>query len=416
MKSWAEVQKLLDQTLKTANYEANRALHTFHIKLLTGRGYIIDENTVKVTEEGGGEHILKTTSLVVATGSKSNRFPPANFDLDGVYDSDTIWSISRIPEVLVVQGAGIVSMEYAVIFSKLGTKKVYVIDAFPAFLPMLDSCLQAALKKSLRANDIELIMSCPFKTVEAGEGSTAENPKIKIGLEGRSIECDCLLSACGRSANSVGLGLDNLESKGLKINPRGKLVEVDRNGFTGCPHVYAAGDVASGSMGLATIGESQAVRAVKDIVKNTNPVMAAKAGGGSRLNRRGSFGFLDQDADDKKPFGVWTIPDMAWAGDTEETVKKKCINYGTATVRYDQCVRGCVSADAEDGFLKLVYRRDDGAILGVHIWGENSCELIVYGAQIVNSKTTIYAMLNFVFPAVTYHDLWQKCEFCRPGP
>jgi NAD(P) transhydrogenase len=404
-RSWAEVQEVLDRTIKSAHHHATRSLHTFHVKLLKGTGYVVDEKTVKVVQENGEESVLETSSIVIATGSKANRFPPTKFDIDGVYDSDTIWSINRIPEVLVVQGAGIVSVEYAVIFSKLGTKKVYVIDAFPNFLPMLDSTLQAACKQSLQDSGIELLMSTPFKAVDAGEGSTPASPKIKISLEDRTIDCDCLLSACGRSGNTAALGLENLESKGVKINPRGKLIEVDKNGFTGCDHVYAAGDCATGSMGLATIGESQGVLAAKAIFAKIGP-SATRDLVQSPIGRRLSVIAAENTKQDQKPFGVWTIPDMAWAGDSEEAAKKKGIDYGVAIVKYAQTVRGCVSSD--EGFLKLVYDRSNGVALGVHIWGDNSCELIVYGAQIVNSQTTIFDMLHFVFPAVTYHNLYVK--------
>lgn len=382
-RTWDEVQQILDRVMKNAHHEAMRVLRTFHVTVLAGKGCIEDEETVKVTSEDGTESIIKTEAIIIATGSKANRFPPTNFDLPGVYDSDTIQGIQRIPEVLVVQGAGIVSVEYALIFAKLGSK-VTVIDGFPAFLPMLDESLQEAVKQTLAADGIELLMSTPFKSVEGGEGSSAESPKIKIDVGERQFECDCLLSATGRHANTATLGLDKLEAKGLKVN-RGKMVEVDYTGHSGCGKIYAVGDCATGSMGLATMGQAQAVRAARSLYTESGLMKSEKK-------------------QEVKPFGIWTIPDLAWAGATEDAARKQGIDYSTCTARYNQTTRGCVTD--EDGFLKLVYNRADGVVLGVHLFGENSCELINYGAEVVEKKSTIFEMLHFVFPAVTYHTLY----------
>merc|ERR1711871_715206 len=132
-------------------------------------------------------------------------------------------------------------------FSMLGSK-VIVCDAFPAFLPMLDKDLRDACKKNLDDRGIEVLMSTPFKSTEAGDGSTPEKPKIRIDIGDRILECDALLGATGRSGSTGGLGLEALEAEGLKIG-RGKLIQVDDNGYTGCGKIYAAGDCATGSMG-----------------------------------------------------------------------------------------------------------------------------------------------------------------------
>jgi len=121
--------------------------------VIKGRGTIVDENTVRVTMANGstGGVQLSTGAIIIATGSKSNRFPPTNFDLPGVYDSDTIAKLDRVPKRMVIQGAGIISIEYALIFARLGTH-VTVVDAFPAFLPMLDSarCRRPSRRRSSR--------------------------------------------------------------------------------------------------------------------------------------------------------------------------------------------------------------------------------------------------------------------------
>jgi len=178
-----------------------------------------------------------------------------------------------------------------------------------------------------------------------------------------------------------------LESKGLVTLPRPKLIQVDDNGYTGCAGIYACGDCATGSIGLATMGQSQAIRAVR--------LMFSKSGLMASEKKK-----------EVKPSGVWTIPEIAWAGITEDMAQKQNINYGVARSELAQTIRGCVSG--EDGFLKIIFNRDSGVILGVHLSGENSCEIVNYGAELINSKATLHEVLRFIFPAVTYHGLYNR--------
>jgi len=179
------------------------------------------------------------------------------------------------------------------------------------------------------------------------------------------------------------LGLEALTQLGLKVG-RGKFLEVDENGWTGVAQIYAAGDVAGAN--LASTGQAQALRAMRSLF--------------------GSGMVATEKVKAHKPMGVWTIPEIGWAGLTEEEAVQKGFNTGTATALYKETVRGCISN--EDGFLKLVFDRDSGHVLGVHILGEGAPDLINYGAEVVNDGDTIFDMLQFVFPAVTYHTLYHQ--------
>merc|ERR1719203_1167741 len=105
-----------------------------------------------------------------------------------------------------------------------------------------------------------------------------------------------------------------------------------------------------------------------------------------------------------KPFAVWTIPELAWAGITEDEAKTQGINYGTVSIDYSRTVRGCVTQ--EEGFLKLVYHAESGKVLGVHVFGDSSADFICFGAEAVCDGDTVYDVLQFTFPAVTYHELY----------
>jgi len=168
----------------------------------------------------------------------------------------------------------------------------------------------------------------------------------------------------------------------MKIG-RGSFIQVDKDCWTGVGKIYAVGDVAGAN--LATMGQAQAIHAVRCIF-------------GSGIAKGESTGKAFN------PSGVWTIPELAWAGITEAKATSDGIDFGSVVVGYDRTIRGCVSSD--QGFLKLIYEKAEGTILGVHIFGEHSCDLINYGAEEINEKRTVFDMLGFVFPAVTYHELY----------
>jgi len=160
------------------------------------------------------------------------------------------------------------------------------------------------------------------------------------------------------------------------------MIEIDGDCHTGCGQVYAVGDVAGG--GLATIGQAQALRCVRKVFGS---------------------GMQSQEKENKvKPFGVWTIPELAWVGQNEQEAEKSGINYGTVEIDYSKSLKGCITQ--EEGFLKMIYNRSNGKVIGVHIFGENACDLINFGGEVINDEYTIFDVQQFVFPAVTYHNLY----------
>jgi len=386
-RTWTDVKAVIDKVTEKTAQLTQQTLDGFKVDVLRGYGSVVNTTTVQYTPpDGSPPQSVHFNALLIATGSKANRFPPVNFDIPGVFDSDSINNLSYIPEFIVLQGAGIIGLEYALIFSKLGAKAI-IVETFEHFVPFLDSSVQEQLRVALEKSDVEVLLKTPIKSVVAGAGSTPEKPVIKVDIGDRILECDCLLSACGRSGVTTDIGLESLHKYGLKVG-RGKFIETDEYGHTGVGNIYAAGDVAGSN--LATLGQANAVRAVR------------KCFGSGNVTRSKLKEF--------KPSGVWTLPEIAWAGATEADAKKQIGDkMQTATVRYKESQRGCVM-DADDGtFLKLVFNMDTGVVLGCHIFGEDACDLISYGAQVVNNEDTIFDMLKVVFPAVTYHQLYHLC-------
>lgn len=374
--TWPEIRTLIERVVSDAEANAARLLRTFHVTILRGSGSFLDPSTIRFTDDFGGTQVLKTSGSIVATGSRANRLPMVPFDLPGVYDSDTLAEIDYIPKKMVVQGGGIIGLEYANIFAKMGTK-VIVVEFMDKVLQMLDCDLQAALLAELAANQVELLLKTAIKRIVRGKGGTRGHPVLVVELEGQKLQCDCFLSATGRSGAVDGL---NLEAVGVKLG-RGKMIRVDENQFTGVGQIFAVGDCAGGN--LATLGQAQAVRAVR------------------KMFGSGMYTLKDKEA---KPYIVWTIPEVAWVGLNEQEAQQKELDFGVVRMDYHRAVRGIVSG--EEGFLKMIYDRPHGRVLGVHICGVQAGELINFGADAINNSTTILDMLQFVFPAVTYHVLY----------
>jgi len=147
-KTWQEVEAVLKNATKLTASAATNDLLTNRVEVLQGQGSVTGERSMTVTplEADGEVKELNFDALVIATGSKSNRFPPVKFDLPGVYDSDTIANIKRVPKTMVIQGAGIIGLEYGQIFAGLGTK-VTIIEMFDQMVPMLDVSLQDACRR-----------------------------------------------------------------------------------------------------------------------------------------------------------------------------------------------------------------------------------------------------------------------------
>jgi len=410
-KEWADVELVVNRAITNAVSQSSRCLRTFHVEVLKGSGTVMGPRCVDFEPSGGSPkpaRMLNTKSIVVATGSSSNRFPPcaaclsSDPPMPGVFDSDTIWGIDYIPRRMAIQGGGIVALEYAKIFSMLGAESVTILEKGSDVVRMLDENLREALKESLTRSGVFVITNTMVTAVEMvqapgsppfGESRgllrVSIDTKFEETMEQRLLDCDTILAVPGRHGNSSGVGLESLE--GITIG-RGKfVVPVDVNtGYTGVADVYAVGDVAGCQ--LATYGQAQAVRAVRSCF-------------GSELVKM-------EKVQRFKPSAVWTIPEFAFVGLTEVEAIKERPNSRIATCVADfgDTVRGCVHDDGgefgDHGFLKLVFDCESAVILGVHVFGEGSSEIINYGGDLVNDEVTILDLLRRIFPAVTYHELY----------
>ena len=352
----------------------NLELH--HIELIFGHAAFEDAQTVAVTQTSGTRR-LRGDVILIATGSKPHRPPEIAFDDVHVFDSDTFLQMSKIPQSLAVIGGGVIGCEYASIFMALGVK-VTLVDGRDRLLPFLDAEISERLRERLDGLGMTFLLNeRPDKVALAGNG-------VRLLMKsGKTLETESALFAAGRRAEVDGL---SLEKAGLAINSRG-YVEVNENYRTKVPHIYAAGDVI-GFPALASTSMEQGRVAVCH-----------------------AFGFkYKQRVASMLPMGIYTIPEISAAGESEESCREKKINYAVGRARYANNTRGHIIGDTA-GLLKLIFAAEDKKLLGVQIIGESATELIHTGLVALDNGRTIDEFIEQVFNYPTLSEMYKYAAY-----
>lgn len=312
--------------------------------------------------------LLRGETMLIATGSSPVRPDIFPFSIGEVYDSDTILKLDRIPKTMAVIGSGVIGSEYGCTFAALEAK-VHIIDGRDKLLPFLDTEVSLALAAAMEHMGItfrwnETVQQCVV--LPSGE--------VKLTFSsGTSLTVDAVLVAAGRKSNTETL---NLPLAGVTTGKRG-IIPVDNQFRTNVPHIYAAGDVI-GFPALASTSMEQARRAV-------GHAMGVDTGAVSSL----------------LPNGIYTIPEVSMVGETEESLKKQGIDYVVGRNRYEENARGRIIGDKE-GFLKLLFRRDNMKLVGVHVIGELATEIVHIGlmAMLTGSTAQIFVEACFNVPTL----------------
>ena len=352
------------------------------IELAHGTASFVDAHTVHVASERG-ERMLHGETILIATGSAPFRPAGFAFEDDRVCDSDEILEIDRIPRRLLVVGAGVIGSEYACTFAALGAD-VHLIDGRGALLPFLDGEVSTALGAAMSRLGVtfhwnERVVSCAL---------TGRDGDAVVTLSsGATLRGDTVLVAAGRTSNTAAL---RLEAAGVAVGERG-LIAVDRQYRTNVPHIFAVGDV---------IGF---------------PALAATSVEQARVAMSCAFdlGFKSQIAS-ILPYGIYTIPEVSMAGETEESLRKQGVDYVAGRALYAENARGQIIGD-RGGFLKLLFRKSDWKLVGVHVLGEQASELIHIGLVVLTMDAgwDLFNRVCFNYP--TLGVLYQRAAYDAAG-
>lgn len=376
-----------------------------------------------VTAEDNSITTIQASKTLLATGSTP--FRPGGIPFDGkrVFDSDSINTLSYLPKSVAIVGSGIIAIEFAKIFKNLGADVTLIIrDDIPRNALMkigLDKDIAATLVADLVRSGIKIERGAQVKKFHVPRDNAKAPIVLDIEAKGggtrasgaaTTVKCDIYLAAVGRKPNTASL---NLQAAGVKTDSYGG-VEVDselKATSTG-GNVYAAGDVL-GRPFLASTGMAQGFAAVR--IMFDGEASSATSGGysNSDMCSVGDLSMTGDSFDPKSlaanpfafPVGVWSSPEAAYYGLSTQQCKDMGIDAAEGVALYAECLRGLVFSP--NGLLKLVYDKSNGQIVGVHICGDDACELIHYGMELVKAERTIDDILKNLYSAVTFHEMYR---------
>ena len=348
------------------------------VTVIQGSAHFVDAHTIEVARYKQERRHVTADVFLVATGSMPQRPAEVPFDDLVVVDSDSILKLPTIPKTMIVIGGGAVGCEYASTFSALGTR-VTLINARERLLMQLDAETSEALEAQMTGRlGVQVLVDTQVASVAIDEGYA----RVTLG-DGTVLGAEVVLYAAGRQGNTADLAL---HMAGVKTGATG-YIAVDEDFRTAVPHIYAAGDVI-GYPQLASVAMEQA-----------------------RVAMCKAFDFrYKQRLAPILPYGVWTIPEVAMCGETEESARSRGLHYEVGKSSFVLNPRGQIVGDTE-GFIKLIFRPEDQRLLGVSIVGEGACELIHIGAACMMHQGTIDFFIQSVFNYPALADVYKYAAY-----
>jgi len=337
------------------------------VEYIKGWGKITKSNEVTVSTPDGGSTTVNAKNIVIATGSEV--VPLANVEVDEkqIVSSTGALSLEKIPESMLVIGAGVIGLELGSVWCRLGSK-VQVVEFLDRICPGTDLEMAKTFQKVLKKQGIDFRLSTAVQSATpTASGVDVVVKDVKKGTE-ETISVETVLLAIGRRPTTEGLGLEEM---GIKMS--GRMVDIDGSFQTNIPNIYAVGDVVRGAM-LAHKAEEEGI-AIAEILS-------------------GKHGHVNYDA---IPSVIYTHPEFSWIGKNEEELKQDGVAYRVGKFPFMANSRARTNNDA-DGMIKVLADNATDKLLGVHMLGPNTGDLIAeaaigmeYGASAEDLARTCHA-------------------------
>ncbi len=317
------------------------------IDAFEGVGSFVDKNTIKITKADGSSENITAKNVIIASGSKPTALPFIKIDKKRIITSTEALNLTEVPKTMVVIGGGVIGLELGSVYARLGTK-VSVVEFMPSIIGTMDAGLGKELQRVLKKS-----LGMEFYTNHKVTGATAKGKTVTVTADNAKgeqvkLEADYCIVAVGRVAYTAGLGLENI---GIQTEERGNKIPVNEHLETSVPGVYAIGDVIKGAM-LAHKAEDEGVYVAERL-----------AGQKPHIN----YNLI--------PGVVYTWPEVASVGYTEEQLKEKGIQYKAGSFPFKASGRAKASMDT-DGFVKVLADAKTDEILGVHMIGPRAADMI----------------------------------------
>jgi dihydrolipoamide dehydrogenase len=337
----ARKQAVVDQTSGGVKFLMDKN----NITVFNGVGSFESATSVKVAKADGSSEIIESKNIIIATGSKPSNLPFIKLDKERIITSTEALKLKEVPKHLVIIGGGVIGIELGQVYLRLGAQ-VSVVEFMDRIIPGMDASLSKELTKVLKKQGMKFYTSHKVQSVErAGNAVTvkAENAKGEI----ITLEGDYALVSVGRRPYTDGL---NAEKAGVKVTDRGQ-IEVNNHLQTSAANIYAIGDVVRGAM-LAHKAEEEGVM-VAEIIAGQKPHI--------------DYNLI--------PGVVYTWPEVAAVGKTEEQLKAEGIEFKSGSFPFKALGRARAGGDT-DGFVKILADAKTDEVLGVHMIGARCADLI----------------------------------------
>lgn len=340
--------------------------------------------TVVTRAPDGQETRLKGLHVIVATGSEPRPIPAAPVDNELILDNVGALSLSAVPKRLGVIGAGVIGLEMGSVWQRLGSK-VILLEALDAFLPAADEQLAKEAYRIL-TKDQELDIRLGARVTQVSRKGRGLKVAYTDAKGAQTLDVDQLIVAVGRQPNTSGL---QLESVGITCDTRG-FIEVDGHCRTAVPGIWAVGDVVRGPM-LAHKAEEEGVAVAEQIAGQQSHV---------------DFNTI--------PWVIYTAPEMAWVGQTEQQLRAQAVDYRTGVFPFAANGRA-KSLGETRGFVKILADRQTDRMLGVHILGPFASELVTEAVVALEFKASSEDIARIVHAHPALSEVFHEAALAVDG-
>jgi dihydrolipoamide dehydrogenase len=343
-----------------------------------GMGSFKDKNTITIKKSDGTEQEITGTNIIIATGSKPSSLPFIKIDKKRIITSTEALTLTEIPKHLILIGGGVIGLELGSVYARLGAK-VSVIEFMDSIIPTMDKSLGKELQRVLSKQGVE------FYTGNKVTGATAKGKEVTVTFDApngdkKELKGDYCLVAVGRIAYTDSLGLDKI---GIAVEERGRKVTVNEHLETSVKGVYAIGDVIRGAM-LAHKAEDEGTLVAETI-----------AGQKPHIN----YNLI--------PGVVYTWPEVATVGQTEEQLKEQGVKYKAGTFPFRASGRAVASGDL-DGFVKVLADAVTDEILGVHMIGPRAADMIAEAVMAMEFRASAEDVSRVSHAHPTYTETFRE--------
>ncbi len=364
MPDWQKMNERAAEIATQYVESVSRIIKRSGIKTIFGQGNVVDAHTLAI-----GNKKINFDNLIIATGS-SYPILPNSEDVKNFHTPKTIYSIKELPKKMIIIGAGVIGVEFALLFSNLGVK-VELIDRSSCFMSYLDHDMYQALIDTLQTNNVKIRLEASVQDISS-HGLTIKQAGIT-----KVHKADVYLSTVTRKAELN--GLENLIDNKLEL--RNGYIRTDLRSRTTLPNIYAIGDV-NGRFMLAHVAAKEAVTAIETIHGTGRDLVY-----------------------DLMPYYLYANPEFASVGLTESQARKE--GFLVETKKLPVTLNGkALASNQTNGFIKVIYEKGNGEILGVHIASHNATDLINEAVIAMQMKSNVWDVAFAVHPHPTMSETY----------